>query len=176
MMQAPSLALSFRKIEERDRAILKKWLAEDHVCEFVDPNGCTFDNIDRYLTGKEQIFDHWIACMNNVPFCYFPTSIVKEVDDYAKYRSPKGKTITLDVILGNKDFLGKGFAAPTIKAFLKTNFPDVKRVLIDPEIGNPKAIHVYEKAGFIKVETYIPNWDSKKRLHQMMHLDINSAV
>lgn len=45
-----------------------------------------------------------------------------------------------------------------IKEFLRSQFPHVKRVLIDPEATNTRAIHVYQKVGFKIVGEFIASW------------------
>lgn len=42
-----------------------------------------------------------------------------------------------------------------IREFLTSQFPNVKKVLIDPEATNHKAIHVYQKAGFRIIGEFI---------------------
>ena len=47
---------------------------------------------------------------------------------------------------------------PMIKEFLNSQFPHVKRVLIDPEATNTRATHVYEKVGFKIIREFIADW------------------
>lgn len=73
--------------------------------------------------------------------------------------SKNGHTITIDFGIGNIVFLGKGLAAPTLQAF--TEFykreidPKADTFFIDPVENNPRAFHVYEKAGFQMVAYYV---------------------
>jgi len=46
----------------------------------------------------------------------------------------------------------------------------MKRVLIDPEATNTKAIHVYQKVGFKIVEQFIASWHPVP--HYQMELDM----
>lgn len=68
-----------------------------------------------------------------------------------------GKTLTLDYLIGNKKYLGKGLSYLTINEFKNFLDDQVSALLIDPESNNTKAIHVYEKAGFNKVSTFVPD-------------------
>jgi len=54
--------------------------------------------------------------------------------------------------------LGKGIAVPMIQEFLISQFPNVKKVLIDPEATNKRAIHVYQKVGFKIIGEFIASW------------------
>ena len=72
--------------------------------------------------------------------------------------SQSGSTITLDFGIGNNDFLGKGLAAKTLINFTEFFKREVDitadTFFIDPDVNNPRAYHVYEKAGFTKVGQY----------------------
>ena len=45
-----------------------------------------------------------------------------------------------------------------IREFLTSQFPNVKKVLIDPEATNARAIYVYQKVGFKIIGEFIANW------------------
>ena len=45
-----------------------------------------------------------------------------------------------------------------IREFLINHFSNVKRVLIDPEATNKRAIHVYQKVGFKIIGEFIASW------------------
>ncbi len=72
--------------------------------------------------------------------------------------SKSGHTITLDFGIGNKNFLGKGLASSTLELFVKFYHKSVdslsRTFFIDPDENNPRAIHVYSKAGFKQVGEY----------------------
>ena len=73
--------------------------------------------------------------------------------------SPEGdNAITLDLFICDVDYLGKGISVPMIRKFLVTHFSEVKRVLIDPEMTNTRAIHVYQKVGFKIIGEFIASW------------------
>jgi RimJ/RimL family protein N-acetyltransferase len=73
--------------------------------------------------------------------------------------SPEGNdATTLDLFICDLNYLGRGIAVPMIKEFLRSQFPHVKRVLIDPEATNTRAIHVYQKVGFKIVGEFIASW------------------
>ena len=69
--------------------------------------------------------------------------------------SKTGKTYGIDFGIGHTKFLGKGLAAPTLQEFTKffqNNIdPHADTFFIDPDDNNPRAKHVYEKAGFKSV-------------------------
>lgn len=54
------------------------------------------------------------------------------------------------------------------------NFPHVKRVLIDPEATNTRAIHAYQKAGFKIVGEFIASWHPVP--HYQMELQMKDLL
>jgi RimJ/RimL family protein N-acetyltransferase len=48
-----------------------------------------------------------------------------------------------------------GLSWRTLQAFAKSASQDVSALLVDPEAANEKAIHIYNKAGFIKVGEFV---------------------
>ena len=56
------------------------------------------------------------------------------------------------------NYLGKGIAVQMIQEFLISQFSNVKRVLIDPEATNKRAIHVYQKVGFKIIGEFVASW------------------
>jgi RimJ/RimL family protein N-acetyltransferase len=82
----------------------------------------------------------------NIPFAFLITS------------SEGNDAITLDLFSCDLNYLGKGIAVPMIKEFLINHFPHMKRILIDPEATNTRAIHVYEKIGFKIIGEFIASW------------------
>lgn len=117
--------------------------------------------LSTYLNG---IANYWVGSMNSEPYCFFLTTEFSSDEKnvpmlWKKHVSKKGKTITVDFCIGNKKYLGQGFASKTLIAF--TEFfhskidTNADAFFIDPDENNPKAKHVYEKAGFNLVGDFI---------------------
>jgi RimJ/RimL family protein N-acetyltransferase len=155
--------MHFEPLRKDQEEMLKQWLLQDHVAEFWYGAGLqnALKSISRFVNGEETLFTLWIAYDDTVPFGYLMTSKVDfEIDHlFAKYLYPTSKGITLDLLIGNQSYLGKGLGHEMIRELLRQKFQDATDVFIDPGINNPKAIHVYEKAGFRKLEEYTPEWD-----------------
>ena len=162
---------TFTPVNKDFRPLIHAWLSEAHVREWFYGDGLkkTLEDLDAFFLGS-SIFQHWLAYEGGVPFGYLLTSKVRkdEQDEYSRFCVSEGDAITLDVLIGNTDYLGKGLTHHMIQEFLETQFSDVEEVLIDPEVMNHKAIHVYQKAGFTIVDQFIPSHSSKP--HYMMRL------
>lgn len=141
------------------------WLAEPHMMEFWDNSQEHKDDIINFINNNPQTYfagtaKYWIGYFNDEPYAFILSDILqKEQTDLSELHcanlSQTGHTIALDFGIGNKKFLGRGLAAPTLMAFMQfytgSIDPKADTFLIDPDENNPRAIHVYTKAGFIKV-------------------------
>jgi RimJ/RimL family protein N-acetyltransferase len=72
-------------------------------------------------------------------------------------------------LIGNKKFIGKGFAKFILQEFIELYGANVTRILVDPNPNNNRAIHVYKTCGFLPLEIF--NVD--KNPHQIMVYDKN---
>jgi esterase len=164
---------TFRAVEKTDRALIHAWMNQKYVSEWIHGDGLTrtLNDLDSFFLGAST-FHHWLAYEDRIPFGYLLTSDVKKEsdDEYAPFCKKEGIAITLDVVIGNPQYLGKGLAHQMIQEFLLAQFLHVQEVLIDPEVANQKAIHVYEKAGFSILRKFAPSHSAK--VHYIMRLDM----
>jgi RimJ/RimL family protein N-acetyltransferase len=169
---------SFEKTSRKHHNLILDWLDKEHVRKFWYGDGLlvTISDLEKHMSKKQSRFNHWIAYINNVPFAYLLTSEVEEdskkPDDLLlKYKIPGSKAITLDLLIGAEEYLGKGLSKSLILFFLEKKFPLINEVFIDPELNNSRAIHVYEKTGFKKLEKFTPVWNPVP--HLLMKLNLN---
>lgn len=105
----------------------------------------TLNGLEEFFEGKSDT-TYWIGYDEDIPFSFLITS-------------PRGEeAITLDLFICDLNYLGKGFAVPMIRQFLLDHFSHMKKILIDPEATNRRAIHVYEKVGFKTTHEFIASW------------------
>ncbi|MBA3956839.1 MAG: GNAT family N-acetyltransferase [Parachlamydiaceae bacterium] len=141
------LSFTFKPAEVKDRTLVHQWLVQPHVAEWIHGLGLqnTLNGLEKFFQGESDT-TYWIAYDNEIPFTFLITS-------------PEGNdAITLDMFICDLNYLGKGNAVPMIHHFLFSQFPNVKKVLIDPEATNERAIHVYQKAGFKIIGEFIASW------------------
>lgn len=153
----------FEKLTLKYKDVVFQWLAEPHMQEFWDNSQEHKDDIIIFMNGRQEpsnyfdgIFTYWIGFIDEEPFCIV-LSAEENVDRPAPQiihdnLSKNGTTYGLDFGIGNKEFLGKGLAAPALEAFVafyknKVD-PRADTFFIDPDENNPRAQRVYEKAGF----------------------------
>lgn len=164
--------IHFEKAKPKHADLIFTWLAQPHIMEFWD-----WDNTPEYkqnilnsLHGKNQHYFYgttlyWIASFDKDPYGFLLSEIFqKDQDDlsplHKQYLSKSGHTIGLDFGIGNTKYLGTGLAAPTLNAFVHFYHTQIDPLadtfFTDPDQNNPRAEHVYAKAGFERVGQYNP--------------------
>lgn len=137
----------FSPAKSSQTSLIHGWLQQDHIKEWIHGIGLqnTLNDLEKFFRGESSA-TYWISYHKDTPFAFLITF-------------PKGHDeITLDLFICDLNYLGKGLAVPMILEFLTHQFPHVKKVLIDPEATNKRAIHVYQKAGFKIIGEFIASW------------------
>lgn len=166
----------FRFVTDNDRALVHSWLAKPHVAKWFYGDGLanTLKGIDEFVNGLTDT-KYWLVCDGEKPFAFLITSLVKKPEDeLTKWCRSKGTTITLDMLIGEEEYLGKKLSHLIVNEFLTSEFPEVEEVLIDPEATNSRAVHVYKKAGFHIVGELTPS--HSPHLHYMMRLEKKRSI
>lgn len=168
--------MHFELVKKKDVSLLKKWFQQDYISKYWYGEGLknTYETIEKFTNQESSIYTLWMAYDKDVAFGYLMTSKVTKEDVLYMKHLPEGKkAITLDVLIGNTDYLGKGLSHIMIQRFLLEKYSDVDFVFIDPSLNNSKAIHVYKKAGFQPVVEFKPSWDPTVS-HLLMSLSLES--
>lgn len=158
-MELVHVIFNFMPVRPSQGALIHQWLEQEHIKKWIHGKG-----LQNTLTGLEQFFlgksttTYWIGYDQEIPFAFLITS-------------PDGNNaITLDLFICDLNYLGRGLAVSMIHQFLISQFPDVKKVLIDPEVANIRAIHVYKKAGFKIVGEFIASWHPVPHYQMELHM------
>lgn len=178
---------TFKKLEIEHEEIVLQWLAEPHIQEFWDTSTEFQEDLLIFMRGRKEpspywngMFDYWVGLADKELYCLLMTSEVRadQSDLPAAWRphlSSTGRTWSIDFMIGNNKYLGKGLAAPTLKAFMQfireKMTPTVDTFFIDPAAPNSRAQHVYEKAGFVNVETFYRDCRYEKNVKHFLMVD-----
>lgn len=144
-------AINFKLLDLADCTLLHAWLQQEHIRAF-------WDDGDRTI---QEVISHYMSLTNNTKrFMFFIDSLpAGYIQSYIIDENNTG----LDFFIGNSDFLGKGYAIIILKKFIDT-YCSNKTVIVDPAITNQKAIHIYQKLGFCKLNEFTHN----EVIHQLM--------
>jgi aminoglycoside 6'-N-acetyltransferase len=155
--------ISFRKIQESDFSLLYKWRNEDFVKQWFDPDKeITLEWIEKKFFSKisENSYVHpYIAQINGNDVAYIQTYFHLEEPEYERHfkdYTADENTMGVDLHIGNRDYLYKGYGKHILSSFLEEIvFSDrrVQRCLIDPNPKNTVAIKTYKKVGFKYIKT-----------------------
>ncbi len=154
------MAFSFTPAQASQKELLHRWFEQNHIKEWMHGVGLqnTLNGLEQFFQGKTGT-TYWVGYGQGVPFAFLITA-------------PHGdNAITLDVFICNLNYLGKGLCGPMIQEFLRNHCAHVKKVFIDPEVTNTRAIHVYKKVGFKITGQFIASWHPVP--HYQMELNIN---
>lgn len=163
-------AITFTKLELKHVDTILHWLIEPHIIEFWDNTQAHKDDIINFACRRkipssyaDGMYKYFVASFEHEPFAMFMIiqEIHKEDIGWEKLErlSKTGNTYSLDYMIGNINFLGCGYGANTLVRFIEyfRSYIDLKAdtFLIDPVSSNPRAKHVYMKAGFEHVCDFI---------------------
>ncbi|AOC57226.1 MULTISPECIES: GNAT family N-acetyltransferase [Bacillus] len=140
---------------ERDVRLVHKWMQEEYVHPFWHLN-IPFPAFEKHF--YQAIHDPhqtlYLGTIDGTPMSYFEAYNVKG-DVIESYYQPSPHDQGIHLLIGEPDYVGKGFAAPLLQAMTAFQFEQNKRtekIVAEPDIRNEKMIHVFEKCGFERVK------------------------
>jgi RimJ/RimL family protein N-acetyltransferase len=166
----PNRLVHFEKARLKHKDIIFAWLSQPHVQAFWDNSQAHKDDIVCFIEGRKVPsgyaigqYVYWIAAIENHPYALIMTIKENQGENRepikAGHISQTGATYSLDYMIGDPEYIGKGLGAPTLGQFLvffqAEIDPNADTFFIDPDATNPRARHVYEKAGFQFIGNFI---------------------
>ena len=166
--------IHFEKASISHIDIIFAWLAEPFVQEFWDNTQGHKDDILNFVNGRKEPsnycngkYVYWIASCDGHPFAMLMTiqeTAEDHIDDIKlNHLSKTGHTYGIDYMIGDENYFGKGYGAKTLSEFIdffRRDFdPKADIFIIDPASDNPRAKHVYMKAGFEHISDFIMSGD-----------------
>lgn len=164
--------LEIRPLTDEDGPILHKWLNDPRVLAYYEGRDKPHDMEmvrERFLS-KTDLNDV-LGCL--VTWKGLSVGYVQVYpvfgEKFKSYGYPQNYRIYgMDQFLGVPDLWNKGIGTLLVDALVDWLFQACKadRVVMDPRVENKRAIHVYEKCGFRKVQL-LP----QRELHEGKHHD-----
>ncbi len=147
--------ISIRTLEPKDAELLVKWLSNPTVLEYYDGR----DRPHDIELVKKQFYenrDEIIQCIvlyrtTEIGYIQFYEIDDEEIEKY-EYKEFKGKVYGMDQFIGETVYWNQGIGSRLIKETVKylIKHKDAKKIVMDPQAWNTRALRVYEKNGFIK--------------------------
>lgn len=144
-----TIPYQFTRVTMAHFAMLQQWLATPAVRQWWgDPS-------EQASILREDILDSRMAmAMNIVSLADTPFAFIQDYEVHAwpqKHLAslPSGAR-AIDTFIGIESYLGQGHGSGYLRQRARQLIDDgAPAVVIDPEVGNQRAIAAYEKAGFV---------------------------
>ncbi len=177
--------IHFEKTNSSHLDIIFSWLSEPFIQEYWDNTQGHKDDILIFMDGRKKPsnycdgkYVYWIASYDGHPFAMLMTICETIKDDIGELKlshlSKTGHTYGLDYMIGDKNYFGKGYGTKTLIKFIdffRDSFDKkADTFLIDPASDNPRAKHVYMKAGFEHIADFVMGGDCSGagKLHHLL--------
>jgi len=147
--------INLRSLLDTDIALMEKWLTMPHVAKwYLYPEHWLHEIKERQ--GEFSFITHFIAEHGNIPigFCqYYDCHFAQahEVwNDSWRITKRKGEIYSIDYLIGEVDYLNRGFGKAMICQLLKKLQEDTtaKTVIVQPEKENIASCRLLESCGF----------------------------
>ncbi|MCJ2145889.1 GNAT family N-acetyltransferase [Bacillus sp. B19-2] len=142
------------KLKEKDKIFLVKWLSDPFILEFYEGRDNPF-NIDKV----NEVFYHpnndEVKCIVKYDGKEIGYIQFYQLDEITKkeYGYSDENIYGIDQFIGEKEYWNKGIGTQLVSSMLEylVNQKLADGVIVDPQIGNGRALRCYEKCGFKKV-------------------------
>ncbi|WP_028782315.1 GNAT family N-acetyltransferase [Thalassobacillus devorans] len=148
-------AIAFRELDyDKDLTNVFLWMHQQHVIPYWQLNlpFAEFSNhLKKALEDSHQTL--YIGEIDGRPMSYWEAYWVKG-DVVETCYDAESFDQGIHLLIGDPQFLGKGYALPLLKAMVAFQFRQEKtnKVIAEPDIRNDKMIHIFEKCGFEAVK------------------------
>lgn len=146
------LNLSFKRLELSKCNLLHKWLQLAHVRIYWDDGDRNLIHVINHYMSLDET-KRYLFYSSLEPIGYIQSYPINSTHQYFTMVDTNNRVIGIDFFIGNPEFLDKGHASIVIKEFIST-YCNNYNIIVDPNLNNHKAIHIYEKIGFYKLSQF----------------------
>lgn len=147
--------LAVRKLEEKDKLLLAKWLSDPAVLEFYEGRDNPFDE-DKINDVFFASQDEEVKCLVELEGEGIGYIQFYELDEDHKieYGYLDETVYGIDQFIGEVEYWNKGYGTKLVSTMVEYLITHKKAdiVVMDPQTRNERAIRCYEKCGFTKVK------------------------
>jgi len=160
LLSTHAAEISFRSLEESDLPLLYTWMQEPHLLAWWGSKPETYEQFVQEFQqeiGIGTFKTPLLVYCNTEPIGYIQYYCADQPcrDCWATENKPVTGTICLELIIGNRAYLGKGYCSHIATEFARKIFTqtDTKKIVVDPCPTNNTAIRCYERSGFTKAKS-----------------------
>jgi aminoglycoside 6'-N-acetyltransferase len=154
--------VGFRLLIEDDLPMLRDWLNSGHVMPWYEERPLSLDEVRAHYGPRAQGMSNvtaFIATYDGTSVGYLQRYFPHLEPGYWSDQVFPPDTAGIDLLIGDPNFVHRGFGPVMILAFLRTVVfaeEGVPLCIIDPHPANAAAIRAYEKVGFSYLRTIGP--------------------
>lgn len=142
--------INIRPMTFEDLTVFKKWLYTPHVAKWyhepldwiveIEQQDTTFNWIHHYIVEFDNI---------KIAFCQYYACI--DSDELWEGYTALGGSYSIDYMIGESDYIGKGFGKKIILALIQKikKHSDAKRIVVQPELENKASCGALLSCGFV---------------------------
>jgi len=144
--------LTLRKINNSDISLLAEWLNKDYILKWYHDT----DDWLQEINGRNDEFSwihHFIVMDEETPvgFCqYYDCYDANDIEIWYEVIK-RGDTFSIDYLIGNESYLGKGYGKSLVKLLTETVWQKERanQVIVQPDEDNHASNHVLMVNGYI---------------------------
>jgi aminoglycoside 6'-N-acetyltransferase len=148
-------SLMVRRLDEKDKHLLAKWLSTPEVLKFYEGRDNSFDveKVERVFYSPD---DDEVKCIIEYEGKSIGYIQYYELDEETKkeYGYESGRIFGTDKFIGEVDYWNRGIGTLLVSSMIEFLFDvmEADKVVMDPQVRNERAIKCYEKCDFNKVK------------------------
>jgi aminoglycoside 6'-N-acetyltransferase len=162
LIQQDEITIRLMQDEMHDYKLMAKWLTDEQVLKFYEGRDNPFDLeriIETYkpaIEGNDPVVPY-VFYYQNIPIGYLQYCALNDLsqtDRQLYYLEQTDYVYGIDLFIGETDYWNKGIGTKILSAIITYLFEHLQahKIVIDPHLGNPRAIRCYEKCGFVKLK------------------------
>ncbi|AJS59298.1 GNAT family N-acetyltransferase [Paenibacillus sp. IHBB 10380] len=148
--------MSIRLLTPADAVLLMKWLSDPVVLEYYEGRDRSHDMElvqEHFYKDSDDSVTQCIIQYESKAIGYIQFYLIEdeEIQEY-QYEDFKGEIYGMDQFIGEPEFWNQGIGTLLIKEMVKYLIEQkgAKKIVMDPQAWNTRALKVYEKNGFVK--------------------------
>ncbi|MCJ8010520.1 acetyltransferase [Paenibacillus sp. KQZ6P-2] len=147
--------LAVRSLSVEDASLLLKWLSDPRVLEFYEGRDRPLDleKVQEHFYREDSDSVRNIILYRDEPIGYIQFyEVDAEERELYGYGESQERIFGMDQFIGEPGCWNQGIGTQLIQAMTAYLFGSLQadRIVMDPQTWNSRAIHVYEKCGFVK--------------------------
>lgn len=146
------MSILFSPLSRADVPLLTVWLQAPHVRAFWDDGERDEAAVEAHYFAPERDAPGFLFGVEGTAVGFLQIYPVGPEAEFAAFAAATGETWGVDLLIGDVACTGQGLGPAAIRAFLMRWQAErqgtLRRLLIDPEVRNVRAVRAYEKVGF----------------------------